>query len=69
MLNRINSERPHSVIVTGDLNCRSSQWWTEDIDNPERPALDELIEINNMHQLMDEPTNIRGEGMSSDLKE
>ncbi len=30
VLNRINNERSHSVIVTGHLNCRSSQWWTED---------------------------------------
>ena len=64
MLNCINNEKPHCVIVTGDLNCRSSQWWTEDTENLEGTALDELIETNNMHQLIDEPTNVRGEGMS-----
>ena len=37
---------------------------TEDSENLEGTALDELIETNNMHQLIDEPTNIRGEGMS-----
>ena len=62
--NRINNERPYSVIVTGDLNCRSSQWWTEDIENMEGSALDELIETKNMQQLIDKPTNVRGEGMS-----
>ena len=64
ILNNINNERPHSVIITGDLNCRSSQWWTEDIENLEGTTLDELIETNNMHQLIDEPTNVRREGMS-----
>ena len=64
MLNCINNERPCCAIVTGDLNCRSSQWWTEDTENLEETASDELIETNNMHQLIDEPTNVRGKGMS-----
>ena len=54
----------HSIIVTGDLNCRSSQWWPQDVENAEGASLDELIESNNLFQLIDEPTNIRGEGMS-----
>ena len=52
------------MVLTGDLNCRSSQWWDNDVESPEGTALDELIEINNLYQLIDEPTNIRGEGIS-----
>ena len=63
-ITRIQSERPHAIIVSGDMNCRSSQWWAEDIENPEGSALDELIETNNLCQLIDEPTNIRGGSMS-----
>ena len=36
----------------------------EDIENPEGATLDELLEINNLYQLIDEPTNMRGECMS-----
>ena len=57
-------ERPHLMILTGDLNCRSSHWWPQDAEEPEGMALEELIETNNLHQLIDEPTNIRGEAMS-----
>ena len=44
--------------------CRTSQWWTEDAESPEGMALDEIIEVNNLYQLINEPTNIRGESMS-----
>ena len=64
VLDNIRNERPHCILFTGDFNCRSSQWWAEDIENPEGAALDEFIETNGLHQLIDEPTNIRNEGMS-----
>ena len=63
-LDWVRREGSHSLVLTGDFNCRSSQWWDDDVENPEGTALDELIEINNLYQLIDEPTNIRGEGMS-----
>ena len=63
-LDLLRREKPYALIATGDFNCRSTQWWTEDLESPEGIALDELIESNNLCQLIDEPTNIRGEGMS-----
>ena len=63
-LSRMQGEGPHSLILTGDFNCRSTQWWAQDVDNPEGAALDELIETNSLHQLIDTLTNIRNEGMS-----
>ena len=62
-LNQLQGERPHTLIITGDFNCRSSQWWAADVESPEGTALDEIIETNNLSQLIDEPTNIRCEGM------
>ena len=62
-LNRMQNDRPHSLILTGDFNCRSTQWWAQDVENPEGTALDELIETNNLHQLIYMPTNIRNEAM------
>ena len=32
-INRLQMERPHSVVLTGDFNCRTSQWWTEDAES------------------------------------
>ena len=64
VLDNIRNERPHCILLTGDFSCRSSQWWAEDIENPEGAALDEFMETNGLHQLIDEPTNIRNESMS-----
>ena len=63
-INKMKAESPHCMILTGDLNCRSSMWWFEDIEQPEGTALDELMETNGLYQLFEEPTNIRNEGCS-----
>ena len=52
------------MVITGDFNCRSKQWWPGDVELPEGSALDEFIENNNLSQLIDEPTNTRTIGMS-----
>ena len=49
-------------ILTGDFNCRSTQFWPGDIDSLKGIALDELIESNNMTQLIDQPTNLEPRG-------
>ena len=59
-LDYINDIKPYSIVLTSDFNCRPSHWWAEDIDLPEGTALDELIESNNLFQLIDQPTHIRG---------
>ena len=33
MLSKMYAENPFCVIITGDLNCRSAQWWKDDIEN------------------------------------
>ena len=48
----------------GDFNCRSAQCWPPDDELPDGTALEELIETNDLYQLIDEPTNIRGKGMT-----
>ena len=30
VIDNINDLRPHCVILTGDFNCRSNQWWPGD---------------------------------------
>ena len=56
--------RPHCVILTGDFNCRSNQWWPGDKNLPEGIALDDLYESYNITQLIDQPTNIEPRGIS-----
>ena len=43
-LDYINDIKPYSIVLTGDFNCRSSHWWTEDTELPEGTALEELTE-------------------------
>ena len=60
----IKDAKPYCVILTGDLNCRSKQFWSDDFDSPKGVALDELIESNNLTQLIDQPTNFEPRGKS-----
>ena len=64
VLTNIRNERPSCIAFIGDFNCRSSQWWTEDIENPESKLLDEFMDTNSLYQLINEPTYIRHESMS-----
>ena len=43
-LTHLREEKPTALIITGDFNCRSSQWWEGDNEYPEGTALDYFIE-------------------------
>ncbi len=45
-------------------NPHVTQWWPQDVEHPEGTALDEMIRINNLYQPIEEPINVRDEGMS-----
>ena len=38
ILDSVKDEKPHCIILTGDLNCRSKQWWPGDINSTEGMA-------------------------------
>ena len=38
----IKDAKPHCVILTGALDCRSKQFWSDDIESQKGVALDEL---------------------------
>ena len=42
VLTNIRNERPSCIVFTGDFNCRSSQWWTEESS----------LDINCQHQII-----------------
>ena len=64
MLSKMSAENPYSVVMTGDFNCRSSQWWENDIDNEEGKIFEPLTSDLGMHQLISEPTHIMGDSKS-----
>ena len=46
-------------LITGDLNARSSSWWSEDINTSEGTKLYLLTSSNGFSQLINEPTHIQ----------
>ena len=64
MVSKMSAENPYSVIITGDFNCRSSQWWEDDIDNEEGKICEPLTSDLGLHQLITEPTHIMGDSKS-----
>ena len=48
------AKNPDCIIITGDFNRRTQQWWSGDIEDPHGTALDDLIQNKNLSQ----PTHI-----------
>ena len=44
----IKNCKPRCIVITGDFNCRSDQWWPGDVKLLEGSALDEFIECPNL---------------------
>ena len=60
MVSKLLAENPHCMIITGDFNCRSTQWWENDIENSEGKLFEQITADNGLHQLISEPTHIVG---------
>ena len=39
-VDRINSLRPHCMVIASGCNCRTEQWWPGNVELPEGNALD-----------------------------
>ena len=46
------------LLVTGDFNVRSSNWWPDDIDRAEGTRLESKISYYGLPQIINEPTHI-----------
>ena len=64
MLSKMHAENPFCVVITGDFNCRSSQWWDNDIENNEGKLFEPLTSDIGLHQLISEPTHLMGDSRS-----
>ena len=60
----IQAKKPDCIIITGDFNCRTQQWWSADIEDHHGTALDDLIQSKNLSQLIDEPMHIINDSSS-----
>ena len=59
LLSEINECKPFLSVITGDLNARSSSWWSKDIDTTEGSKLPSLASSNVFPQSRNEPTHIQ----------
>ena len=64
MLSKMHAENPFCVIITGDFNCRSTQWWKDDIENNEGKLFEPITSDIGLHQLIAEPTHLMGDSKS-----
>ena len=64
MLSKMHAENPYCIIITGDFNCRSTQWWENDIENNEGKLFEPLTSDLGLHQLISEPTHLMGSSRS-----
>ena len=54
----------HAEIRSGDFNCRSCQWWDNDIENNGEKLFEPLTTDVGLHQLISEPTHIMNDSKS-----
>ena len=64
MLSKMSGENPYCVIITGDFNCRSTNWWGDDIENDEGKLFEPFTSDLGLHQLINEPTHSIGNSRS-----
>ena len=65
ILELIDHENPLGTILSGDFNARSSLFWEDDINSKEGHQLAEIALLNNLEQIISEPTHIRDDGSKS----
>ena len=64
LLSKLHAENPFCVIITGDFNCRSTQWWENDIENNEGRLFESITSDLGLHQLISEPMHLMGNSKS-----
>ena len=60
LVSKIADESPYCIMIAGDLNCRSANWWEGDIDNEEGLSLEALTTYLGLYQMIPEPNHFMG---------
>ena len=58
LLTYLNSIKPYVLLITGDINVKSSSWWSDDIDAVEGTRFESITSYYGLHQIINEPTHI-----------
>ena len=64
LLSKLHAENLFCVIITGDFNCHSTQWWENDIENSEGRLFESITSDLGLHRLISEPTHLMGNSKS-----
>ena len=52
MLSRMSAVEPYCVIITGDFNCRSPQWWENENENEEGKLFEPITSELGLHPMI-----------------
>ena len=58
MLQKINSENPHCIILGGDFNAHLNEWWEGDKDDIYGLSLKDTFNTHGITQIVNQPTYI-----------
>ena len=64
LVSKMHAEKPSCIIITGDFNCRSTQWWEDDAENYEGKLFEPITAEIGLHQMISEPTHLMGSSKS-----
>ena len=64
LFSKLHAEDPYCVIIMGDFNCRSTQWWENDSENIEGTLFEQTAADIGLHQLISEPNHLVGDSKS-----
>ena len=64
LLSNMSAENSYTIIMSGDFNCRLSQWWENENENEEGKRFEPLVSKLGLHQLIREPTHVMGDHKS-----
>ena len=64
LLSDLQSEQPFTIVITGDFNFRSNQWWVNDIENDNEKVFEPFASEIGLHQLISDPTHLMGSSSS-----
>ena len=66
LLDKLASESPFGIILTGDLNARSPSFWDDEgIETFEGKEISDLTVLNGLEQVINEPTHFPRDGIST----
>ena len=58
MLSKMAPENPYCVVIIGDCNARSAQWWENDLENDASKLFEPFTADVGLKQLISQPAHI-----------